>query len=201
MGTRGLWGFRKDDVDKLAYNHFDSNPDALGERVLSFIKSTDVDEMTEIFNNIQLVDEESTPTEENIAQLKKWADQSVDDGRLDNWYVLLRKTQGEPEVYKQGLPYMVDSAEFIKDSLFCEYAYVINIDKKCLEFWIGFQRSPQEENRYGQGVMTNYYPCRMLKTYSFEEITDSTTQEITDNMEREASDDYERQEKMLKEQI
>ena len=39
---------------------------------------------------------------------------------------------------------MPDATEFLKDSLFCEYAYVINLDKKQLDLFVGFQREKQE---------------------------------------------------------
>ena len=38
MGTRGLYGFRKNGVDKVTYNHWDSYPDGLGKQILRFIK-------------------------------------------------------------------------------------------------------------------------------------------------------------------
>jgi len=31
MGTRGAYGFRKNGIDKVTYNHFDSYPEQLGE--------------------------------------------------------------------------------------------------------------------------------------------------------------------------
>ena len=34
MGTRGLYGFRKNGIDKLTYNHLDSYPDWLGKKVV-----------------------------------------------------------------------------------------------------------------------------------------------------------------------
>ena len=60
----------------------------------------------------------------------------------DDWYCLLRHAQGDLNVYKNGLRYMIDNHDFIKDSLFCEYAYIINLDTKRLEFYVGFQKTP-----------------------------------------------------------
>ena len=66
--------------------------------------------------------------------------------------------------------YMIDSSDFIKDSLFCEYAYIVNLDSGMLEFWKGFQKEPDPGNRYGCEVSTRcdwcdpvvcYYPCRL----------------------------------------
>ena len=35
---------------------------------------------------------------------------------------------------------MINSNDFIKNSLFCEYGYIINLDNKSLEFWIGISK-------------------------------------------------------------
>ena len=57
---------------------------------------------------------------------------------------------------------MEDNSDFIKDSLFCEYAYIINLDTHDLEYWRGFQEEPDPFNRYGCDVRDNYYPCKLL---------------------------------------
>jgi len=67
----------------------------------------------------------------------------------------------------------MDSHEFIKSSLYCEYAYIINLDTEKLEFYIGFQTEPDETNRYGKTQMdTEYYPCKCIAEYPLSEITD-----------------------------
>ncbi len=82
------------------------------------------------------------------------------------WYKLLREAQGKMDVYLTGeLRYMIDGIEFIKDSLFCEWAYIINLDNNTLEVWKGFQQSPQKDNRYGTSLEDGYYPCALIKTY------------------------------------
>ena len=42
MGTRGILGFRKNGLDKLAYNHFDSYPEELGANVVKFCRATSI---------------------------------------------------------------------------------------------------------------------------------------------------------------
>ena len=37
---------------------------------------------------------------------------------------------------------------FLYDSLFCEYAYIINLDTKKLEFYKGFNKNPNARGRY-----------------------------------------------------
>jgi len=65
---------------------------------------------------------------------------------------------------------MMEYGDFIKNSLFCEYAYIINLDTKKMEFWKGFQHKPNPNNRYGtkprNGYKDDYYPCKMVATYS-----------------------------------
>lgn len=193
MGTRGLYGFRKNGIDKLTYNHYDSYPDYLGQIMVEFCKTTSIEEMNEIFDRIILVAENSTPTQEQITECIEFYDEGVSTGKVEDWYCLLREAQGNPNVYKHGLKYMVDNQNFIKDSLFCEYAYIINLDTECLEFWVGFQKEPDENNRYGTEVDDGYYPCKLLEEYSLGEINESLVEVIVNDMnclvEREYAED------------
>lgn len=43
---------------------------------------------------------------------------------------------------------MIDSHEFLADSLFCEWAYIINLDNYSFEVHRGFNKSPDEAGRY-----------------------------------------------------
>ena len=60
MGTRGICGFRFDDKDYLAYNHFDSYPSGLGVEIAEICKV--VNWQNTPTPNIILVDTNSTPT-------------------------------------------------------------------------------------------------------------------------------------------
>lgn len=170
MGTRGCYGFRKNGIDKFTYNHFDSYPDGLGRDILSFCKHTSLAEMNEIYDRIILVNENDEPTSEQIAECSYWFNGDVSNRTPEDWYCLLRNAQGDLNAYKTGLKYMIDNHDFIQDSLFCEYAYIINLDTKKLEFWKGFQHKPDQNNRYGTNprheYSDNYYPCKMIATYS-----------------------------------
>lgn len=193
MGTRGLYGFRKNGIDKLTYNHFDSYPDYLGQIMVEFCKTTSVEEMNKIFDRVVLVEEGSTPTKEQIVECAEFYNGSVSTGQIEDWYCLLRNAQGNPNVYKHGLKYMIDNQGFIKDSLFCEYAYIINLDEECLEFYVGFQKEPDEYNRYGTESDDGYYPCKLLEEYSLGEINESLVEVIVKDMnclvERENAED------------
>ena len=165
MGTRGFYGFRKNGEDKLTYNHFDSYPDCLGETIVRFCKETSIEEMNEIFDRIVLVNEGDKSTKAQILECAEYYNGSVSNQSIEDWYCLLREAQGNPDVYKHGLKYMIDNQNFIKDSLFCEYAYIINLDANYLEFYVGFQKEPCDLNRYGTEEDNGYYPCKLVALY------------------------------------
>jgi len=186
MGTRGLYGIRKNGIDKATYNHFDSYPDWLGKEISKFCINNSVGDLENFFNNIKLVDEESNPTDEQIEECKAagYADFSVSNGDENEWYCLLRELQGNFTEYQKCIDnnsnvYMTDGIDFIKDSLWCEYAYIINLDDNVLEFYVGNQTEPQEGNRYGTEVSydgfdgTKFYPCKLLMTFPLEEMNDA----------------------------
>ena len=135
MSTRGLVGFVVDGQVKATYNHYDSYPEGLGEDVVSFVK--DGWFTREQVENLKLVDESTPPTEEEKAALREYADTGVSTQSLDEWYVLLRNTQGDlAAILESG--YMIDSEDFAADSLFCEWGYLINIDTDKVEVYTGF---------------------------------------------------------------
>ncbi|MDU7686060.1 MAG: hypothetical protein E7K14_01905 [Bacillota bacterium] len=168
MGTRGLYGIRKDGVDKVTYNHFDSYPEYLGMNMIKFCMNHNKDALTGLFNKIELVGDEN-PTEEQKVNCKRngWFDDTVSLQTDDDWYCLLRDTQGNLECLMQAdKAYMLDNSDFIKDSLSCEYAYIINLDRSVLEVWIGCQKEPDPKNRYGtQQDDYGYYPCKLIRSY------------------------------------
>lgn len=192
MGTRGLYGFRKNGVDKLTYNHYDSYPNVLGESVLCFI-SKFKNELNKIYDNIIMVDETTTPTEEQIKECEKYADLDVSEQSLTDWYCLLRNAQGDLMSLGEGLKYMIDNHDFILDSLFCEFAYIINLDTNKLEYYLGFQKQLDETNRYVLETINEefpYYPCRMVAEYDLDEITECTMTDILQDMNTKVDEEY-----------
>lgn len=176
MSTRGLYGFRKNGVDKTTYNHCDSYPSWLGQKVVEFCKLHSIKEMNTIFDKIVMVNRDDVPTEKQIEECIKngYADFNVSSQSKTDWYCLLRNCQGDLECLAKAKnnAYMEDHNEFIKDSLFCEYAYIINLDDEVLEFWEGFQKEPQEGNRYGTEPDRDYYPCKLSLIFPLNEIDD-----------------------------
>ena len=186
MGTRGCYGFRKNGIDKLTYNHYDSYPDYLGKIMVTFCKETSLDEMNEIYDRLILVNENDKPTQEQIEECKRYYNGDVSCNTPEDWYCLLRNAQGDLDAYKNGLKYMIDSCGFIKDSLWCEYAYIINLDTDELEFWVGGQDKPDIYNRYGVERDGDYYPCKMVASYPLVlvSIDEHSVRDFVDDMKK-----------------
>jgi hypothetical protein len=151
MSTRGAWGFSRGTQRKIAYNHMDSYPDWLGKNVFTFCKETDDKTLDEIFERIQLIDEDSQPTPEQVEECRRFhtIDLLVSEQSEDDWYCLIRRAQGLPDLYRDGLTLMVDADWFLQDSD-CEYAYIINLDERTLEI-------------YHCGVMVQSVPLKKIR--------------------------------------
>lgn len=93
-----------------------------------------------------------------------------------------------------------DSFSFGKDSLFCEYAYLIDLDKDQLQIYTGFNKSPlSSEDPALWGNEPNnggYYPVSLLKVLSFEYIM-TYEGDLIEKLEFDAHDPYSKSEKIL----
>jgi hypothetical protein len=187
MGTRGVFGFHKDGVDKITYNHYDSYPTGLGEEVKKFVTKHDADKLNEIFNGLIMIDSDNDvkPTPEQIEECMKYTDLSVSNQSVDDWYCLLRDAQGNPEAYAEGLKYMEEYSTFLKDSLFCEWGYVINLTTNRLEIYRGFQKRPQDNRyKYTKSKKDNgYYNCALIREIPLSQVKNFDMGELEKEIE------------------
>lgn len=166
MGTRSAIGFHVNGQDKLMYNQFDGYPTYMGERVfkdaMRLKKNLGWKKLKQKVENIISIDMDSDdkPSGNDFKKYKKLHDPSVSTG--GDWYSLLRNLQGNLyDVVKAGI--MLEANNFIHDSLFCEWAYIINLDTKKLEIYAGFQQS-KPVGRYADIPANNgYYACSLVK--------------------------------------
>lgn len=202
MGTRGAFGFRSDGINRLTYNHFDSYPDYLGVQMCAAVVAVrgDLDSARANVAAIELVpefveEEENTPTPEQLQRVQDAAariedaigeDPVITDLRVsrqttDDWYCVLRGMHGQPLYWLlHGFPFMIDSNQFVRDSLFCEWGWLINLDDQTLEIYKGFQRSEHSEGRFAElGPLDcehrtePYYPIALIAVVPFADIPES----------------------------
>lgn len=122
MGTRGSYGFRAAGEDRLAYNQFDSYPAGLGAAIA---------------DDIQRHLLKSPPTVEQVLAIELLP---LGDERAD---IHAAFKQGPlSTLLTRQRPRFASGNRFVGYSLFCEWAYVFNLDTGKLEVYRGFQRTP-----------------------------------------------------------
>jgi hypothetical protein len=178
MGTRGAFGFRIGGVDKITYNHYDSYPDGLGDHVAKDLVAALVEDsfgdMKRKAAALRLVSRDDTPTADDIAACKAAGtiDTGVSKQSLGDWYCLLRKaapsSAGIWPLLDVGV--MIDSHDFLADSLFCEFGYIVNLDEMTFEVYRGSQRAAHEKGRYAAMPVEarhvdTYWPVALVGTY------------------------------------
>ena len=161
MGTRGAIGFFIEGKTKVTYNHFDSYPSGVGLDVLEFAKDNTWKELDAMAEGIALFHESDKPSDELKQRAK---DLGLFDGAVyseseDDVYCLLRGAQGDLGTYAK-LGVMIDSEAFLGDSLFCEWAYIINVDDGVLEVYEGLNKKPDQAGRYASAVEEDIPPHR-----------------------------------------
>ena len=141
MSTRGLTGFRLNGTLKAMYNHSDSYPEHLGQQVVEFCRLVDWSNpiIKERVANVKLVQQDAKPSNKKVLKYAKYADLSGDGALfLGDWYSLLHGLQGVGilnQVIRGKVKHMTDDGDFLVDGVFCEWAYIINLDEETLEVW------------------------------------------------------------------
>lgn len=153
MGTRGAFGVIINEEEKIGYNQMDSYPDGWGVRNLRWLreslKDTTMEALRELASNAQVVDEDDgpKPTPEEVEYLKPWTNLGVSEQSTDDWYCLTRGSHGDiGEMLACG--YIIDRRNFPLDSLFCEWAYIVDFDREVFEVYRGFQEKVPRAGRW-----------------------------------------------------
>ena len=159
MSTRGSFILRKHGIDKEMYISSDAYPDWAGREAVNLVKTT----------NLSVLYELLYPGEEG----EDFSPHACEDA------------VGTMTPYQ----YLRMDNPFIQDSIMCEYAYVIDLDEKKLEYYIGWQKTPQEGNRYGTESQKSssgepFYPCRLCAIFAFPFIRATETTAIIRLMEK-----------------
>lgn len=160
MGTRHLICIVQDNAFRLAqYGQWDGYFRGQGKEILSFLQQVDIDAFKAKVKNIKPVDDDELERSSGAKTLS---------------YILGGGTEVAPL-----------SVEFAGDSLFCEFAYVIDLDNDALEVYTGFHQTPGPPEERFANVEHNgrYYPVQLLKTVSFAEIKETGADGIVQALE------------------
>lgn len=151
MSTRGFVGFVVDGVEKIQYVHSDAYPGGVGEDVLSWLrgvaKNDALDAVVAQARALRVVTYGTRATPDDVARLATYADYAVGSGERNDWYCLLRGTQGYLDlVLEAGV--VEDASEFPLNSASAEWGYLVNLDDREFEVYRGCQYEAHRSGRF-----------------------------------------------------
>lgn len=165
MGTRHLVCVYSDHEFKVAqFGQYDGYPAGTGVAVLDFADTLTTDENIENFKK-KLLNVNLT-TYEELKEFKACHQPPADE-------VLSYIAESTSPIY------LVDSIAFSGDSLYCEWAYVINLDNKTFNVYSGFIQDPSLSAAIFQpytkieahrAANNQYYPVELVASYGFENL-------------------------------
>ncbi|SOK59158.1 hypothetical protein [Yersinia phage fHe-Yen9-03] len=187
MGTRNLIAAIKDGQVKVAqYSQWDGYFEGQGEDIAKFIRVSLAEESTsqqfrDNINKCVFVDDEfirNAHIESGIdpdAQYVAMGDPALK--LYEDKYPQFNRNTGSDifDLILNGTFELRDNFSFGNDSLWCEFAYILNLDNNTLEIYTGFQTSPSDDipeiyRRWVNDPDSEYYPVRLHTIVSFSEL-------------------------------
>lgn len=184
MGTRHLTiVIQKEKPVVAQYGQWDGYPEGQGVTVLNFLRTVDMNRFKKRLKDVRFMNKRDE------SSLKKFMKKiGAENGLLDmdqaklyyNQYPYLSRNHGAEilqMIYDSvGKVVLQNSISFAADSLFCEWAYLIDLDKNVLEVYEGFNQTPLEDGQRFKDLVNveyftgTYYPIRHVKTYPLDEL-------------------------------
>ena len=181
MGTRHLICVVSDGDYRIAqYGQWDGYPEGQGAVILEFLKSPMAEQLKK---NLKLC---SWFTNDEYEKL--WEPFGVNKDQDFIEYETYKAFCSEyPQLSRDtgagilkivadasGEIKLLNSLDFSEDSLFCEWAYVIDFDKDTFEVYQGFNETPLEESerfyRAGQADDNGMYPVKIVESFDLSNL-------------------------------
>jgi len=166
MGTRHLTAVILGDEPRVAqYGQWDGYPSETGVNILKFLEGVNLKAFTEAVEQTRF---EKFGEFDNTVSLEDNPHFSRDMGSEILGYISDAK---DPLV-------LANNYKFAADSLFCEWAYVVNLDTNELEVYKGFNKTPLVEGDRFFGFDNNdmaegYAPIKLLKVYKLDNLPEA----------------------------
>ena len=172
MGTRGALGFQVNGKIKATYNHSDSYPEYLGEAMLKWVKGRGIKDLHHIALDMKMIDISTEPTEEDKEKWRPFTDLGVSNQSDTDWYCLSRGAQGDIGAYVKAGAMPGGGEDFMQDSLYCEWAWIINVDGGTFDVYRGFQKTPPEDGFFTGDRRTRcgYHPVNRVASFSLSDL-------------------------------
>jgi hypothetical protein len=171
MGTRNLTIVRDENLLFGQYGQWDGCPSGNGLEVLKFLKSQMLEgQFRQAVKRVKVADAARLEELEQACVGKDTHPQFFRDlgtGILD----FIADTEGPIEVHNQ--------IDFAADSLFCEWAYMVDLVERKLRCFRGFNKAPLAEGDFFHYLSDKkdgaYYPIKEIAAFSFDELPDKET--------------------------
>jgi hypothetical protein len=176
MGTRNVTMVVSNSQTKVAqYGQWDGYPSGNGVDILKTLKKISFNKFKKKVDALCFLTDEQT---------KKI---DADPNWVKNYPYLNRDAGARilEMVYKQKVIGLVNNEEFINDGLDCEWAYVIDLDKRTFEVYKGRNKKRLQKGerfyKVKQADGWGYYPAKHVKTFSLDSLpTDKEFLELVD---------------------
>jgi len=179
MGTRNLTMVISNGKTKVAqYGQWDGYPSGQGVIALDFLHNTPLDKFKEKLEACRFL----TPEEVTAwGKAERWLPQFSRDHGAEILDLIMANEESEF--------ILLDKGGFANNSLFCEFAYVIDLDRGTLEVYNGFNTEPlQPTDRFytSSPDADGYYPVSLMHEFQLSNLpTDDEFLAILEPVEEE----------------
>jgi len=185
MGTRNLTCVVKDNKYQIAqYGQWDGYPEGQGLTALRFLRvKENIQNLRKRLKNVRFWDRVGRDKKFLDSYYKNCAEWSSEpDNRTaeqKRWFNLFVSRDIGAEILSNICSsddkdiILRNEIDFAKDSLMCEFCYVIDLDKNTFEIFQGFNTSPMNKRERFYTQLKNeggYFPVRLLKKYSLNKL-------------------------------
>jgi hypothetical protein len=178
MGTRNSTLIQVDGEYKVAqYCQWDGYPSGQGVGILESLRNSNLQKLRENVSSLEFIQDEEL---RNL-----WKDLGADGSGFTSMDISEKFKEKYPHLHRDcggsdiipliesgNIKSVILNTEFPKDSLFCEWCYVVDFDKNTFEVYKGFNTEPlKEEERFFIDPSlvkerdTKYYPVKFLASF------------------------------------
>ena len=170
------------------YGQWDGYPNGVGKDVLDFLTGLggNYDAFKERISKLRWISEEENKVVdadkdwiENYPHLSRDRGGDILNCIFHNKFTKSQWVGNERKIneYPCNVEFLVNSEYFASDSLFCEWAYVIDLDKNTFEVYKGFNKSVLEETDrfYNTKIAkenSEYKQVKLIKSYDLLKLPD-----------------------------
>lgn len=200
MGTRHCVVAIVDGEHKIAqYGQWDGYPTGQGRTICNFIQNEmDLEKFRNALRETRFLEQSEIYSmwKENVG-----VDLEASGGTVE-WGLAQKFGEIHPELSRDtgadilalvqnGVRGLKNSIDFVKDSLFCEYAYVVDTDNEVLEVYSGFNKEPVPEGERFSDLEAytgarvdgdRYYPVKLLTKVPFAEATEEFMERLEQSL-------------------